>query len=252
MIKCYPLLAHLDRSSLFVSLVDNDLTPETLLTGVAIATALGAFHALSPGHGKTLVSSYLIGTRGTAIHALILGLTVSLTHTIGVIALGLITLFASQYFLPEQLYPLLSIMSGFTVLAVGMGLLYRRLTFRHQDRDRHPQHHHHHHHVESVTFSSLIALGIAGGLVPCPSALVLLLGAISLHKAAYGLLLTGSFSVGLASILMILGLLAVYARQWLEKLPLSGSWMRRLSLSSAVLVVCIGSGLTFLAVTNVM
>jgi len=250
MIESYPLLAHLDHSSLFVSLVENDLTSETILTGVAIAIGLGAFHALSPGHGKTLVSSYLIGTRGTAIHAVVLGLTVSLTHTIGVIALGLITLFASQYFLPEQFYPLLSIMSGLTVLAVGMVLLYRRLKPPHPDNHHH--HHHHHHHADSVTISSLIALGIAGGLVPCPSALVLLLTAISLHKTAYGLLLTSSFSVGLALILTILGLLAVYARQWLEKFSLSGSWMRRLSVTSAVLVVCIGSGLTLLAVTNIM
>jgi ABC-type nickel/cobalt efflux system permease component RcnA len=119
MIECYPLLAHLEDSSPFVSLIETDVTSETLLIGVAIAIGLGAFHALSPGHGKTLVSSYLIGTKGTAIHAFILGLTVSLTHTIGVIALGLIALFASQYLLPEQLYPLLSIMSGLTVLAIN-------------------------------------------------------------------------------------------------------------------------------------
>jgi nickel/cobalt exporter len=249
MIESYPLFAHLDHSSLFVSLVDNDLTSETLLTGVAIAIGLGAFHALSPGHGKTLVSSYLIGTRGTPIHALILGLTVSLTHTIGVIALGLITLFASQYFLSEQLYPLLSIISGLTVLGVGIWLVYRLLTYR-----NHADHHHHHYHTqaESVTSSSLIALGIAGGLVPCPSALVILLTAVSLHKTAYGLLLTGSFSVGLALILIILGLLAVYARQWLENFSLSGFWLRRLSFSSALLVVFIGSGLTLLAVKNIM
>lgn len=252
MIEPYPLIAHLDHLSSFVTPLEDNLRSETLLTGITITIGLGAFHALSPGHGKTLVSSYLIGTKGTAIHALILGLTVSFTHTAGVIVLGLISLFASQYFLPERLYPLLSIISGLTVLAVGIGLIYRQFTSSHQPHEHQHHHHHHHHHTEKVTPYSLVALGIAGGLVPCPSAIVILLSAISLHKIAYGLLLIISFSMGLALILIFLGLLAVYARQWLEKFSVSGTWMRGLSFSSAFLVFCIGSGLTLLAVKEII
>lgn len=247
------LFAHLGHSSVLTSLTEQNLTPTTFLIGLIVATGFGAFHALSPGHGKTLVSSYLIGTNGTAVHALILGLTVSLTHTLGIIILGVISLFASQYLLPEQLYPILSIISGVIVLGVGIRLLYRRLSYKEQHNDHCHHHHHHHHHNydEPVTPSSLIALGIAGGLVPCPSALVMLLSAIALHKIGYGLLLTSGFSLGLASVLVILGLLTVYAQQWFEGLSISTIWVKNLSVVSAVFVVCMGIGLTTVAILGI-
>src|SRR5437870_7078170 len=76
-----------------------------VLTSLLVAAALGALHALSPGHGKTIVGAYLVGARGTARHALFLGLVVTATHTLGVYALGLVTLTASQYIVPEQIFP---------------------------------------------------------------------------------------------------------------------------------------------------
>ena len=91
------------------------------------AFAWGAIHALSPGHGKTMVAAYLVGTKGTARHALALGAIVTTTHTIGVFALGLITLALTQYILPEQLYPWLNLVSGLMVVAVGASVLRPRI-----------------------------------------------------------------------------------------------------------------------------
>ena len=104
-----------------------NLTPGVILIGLLIAFALGGMHAMSPGHGKTIVGAYLVGSRGTVKHAAFLGATVTITHTIGVFALGLITLFASRYVLPEKLFPVLSFVSGALVVAIGLSLFTRRL-----------------------------------------------------------------------------------------------------------------------------
>ena len=250
------LLAHLEHAPQLVDLLEANLTLKTMVVGSAIAFALGAAHAFSPGHGKTLVTAYLIGARGTPKQAVLLGATTTLTHTLGVFAFGLIALFASQYVVPEQLYPILSLLSGLAVCAVGIKLLRDRLK-----PDEHHHHHHlpgghhehsqdeHHHHAESThthshaDSASLITLGISGGLVPCPAALVLLLSAVALHQISYGLLLVGGFSLGLASVLTLLGLTAVYAGQWLERLPIADGWLQRISILSAAATVCIGVSL---------
>src|SRR5204863_6585231 len=99
-----------------------------ILFMLAAAFGWGALHALSPGHGKTLVAGYLVGARGTPRHAAILGLTVTATHTASAFALGLTTLAAPQYVLPEQLYPWLGVVSG--LLVVGIGLTVMRSRFR--------------------------------------------------------------------------------------------------------------------------
>ncbi len=232
------LFAHID-SLTWLPVFKEEPTFGAILTGMTIAFGFGAIHALAPGHGKALVSAYLVGSKGTAYQAVLLGLATTITHTFSVFILGLIALFASEYILPEQLYPVLNLISGLTICSVGFWLLMRRLS---------PQDEHHHH-SPSSNFSnpSTIALGIAGGLVPCPSALVMLLAAISLNQITYGLFLVCGLSLGLASVLITLGLIAVYAKQWLEKLPLSGVFVERLPIFSAAMVVCIGIGLTVLS-----
>jgi hypothetical protein len=112
-----------------------------LLVLLLTAFAWGMLHALSPGHGKAMVAAYLVGTRGTARHAIALGLTVTVTHTIGVFALGLVTLSLSQYVLPEELYPWLNLASGLLIVLVGIGVLRARVRAA---RTRHEHHHHHH------------------------------------------------------------------------------------------------------------
>src|SRR5439155_10742324 len=192
-----------------------------LLLFLLAAFGWGALHALSPGHGKTMVAAYLVGTRGTARHALALGATVTITHTIGVFALGVVTLALSQYVLPEDLYPWLTLVSGLMVLGIGAGAFRSRLR-------RAREHHHHHHHPEDLTWRGLVGMGAAAGLIPCPSALVVLLAALSQHEVGLGLLLIPAFTLGLAGTRTGLGLAVVNARRLLPRLGVSGRMLSAL------------------------
>jgi nickel/cobalt exporter len=240
----------------FAALLDGDhLTRTGIALALLLAAVWGALHALSPGHGKTVVGAYLVGSRGTPRHAVFLGLTVTVTHTAGVLALGMITLFASHYVVPERLYPWMSVTSGLLVIAMGLFTLRQRLrgqpafALHHHHHDHshdhshdHPHdheqaHNHHHHHSElvhthgghthshlppgtdgtKITWRTLLALGVSGGLIPCPSALVVLLGSIALGRVGFGLALVVAFSLGLATTLTGLGLVFLYAGRVLER-----------------------------------
>jgi nickel/cobalt transporter (NicO) family protein len=221
------------------------------------ALGWGALHALSPGHGKAMVAAYLIGTRGTARHAVGLGVTVTITHTLGVFALGLVTLLLSQYILPEDLYPWLTLVSGLLVLTIGAGVLRARLRrvvpHHHHHTHSHAHGHHHSHEPDhTVTRRSLIGMGAAAGLIPCPSALVVLLGAIAQHEVALGLLLIVAFSIGLAGTLTVLGLLVVYARRVLPRLRGDGRVATVLPAVSALAIVVVGFVLTAQAVPGIV
>jgi ABC-type nickel/cobalt efflux system permease component RcnA len=209
----------------------------------------GALHALSPGHGKSMVAAYLVGTKGTAKHALALGVTVTATHTAGVFALGFVTLALSQYILPEQLYPWLTLVSGLMVLTVGAAVLRTRLKqHQHQHRHSHDQHHHHH----DLSYRSLIAMGASAGLIPCPSALVVLLGAISQHQVGLGLVLILAFSLGLAATMTAIGIAVVYARRLTTRVGVSSRLVTALPAISALAIVVVGCVLTAQAVPKVV
>jgi ABC-type nickel/cobalt efflux system permease component RcnA len=217
----------------------------------------GALHALSPGHGKSMVAAYLVGTRGTARHAAALGATVTIAHTAGVFALGLVTLGLSQYVLPEDLYPWLTLTSGLLVVVVGVGVLRSRLrkvrAEKHHHHTHHHDHTHDHHHTHDVSWRSLVAMGASAGLIPCPSALVVLLGALSQHQVALGLLLITAFSLGLAATITGIGLAVVYARTLLSKLDFAGSrTASALPAVSALVIVAVGCVLTAKAVPGVI
>jgi ABC-type nickel/cobalt efflux system permease component RcnA len=216
---------------------------------VLAAFGWGAVHALSPGHGKAMVAAYLVGTRGTARHALGLGLTVTVTHTIGVFALGLVTLALSAYVLPEDLYPWLNLASGVLVLAVGGAVLRARVR-----RARHHHHHdHHHHHApERITTRGLLAMGASAGLIPCPSALVVLLGAIAQHQVALGLLLIVAFSAGLAATLTALGIAVVHAGRLTARIAPDGRVVAVLPAVSALVILAAGGVLTAQALHGVL
>lgn len=243
-----PALAHIGHSSFLTqNLARMTLSPTLMLSGIGIALIAGAGHALSPGHGKTMVAAYLVGSRGTPQQAILLGLVTTLTHTISVFALGILALLLSKYMLPEQLYPFLSLLSGLMVCGVGFWLL---------DRYLNPAPNHHHNHSSehkhyssnSVTLQSLLTLGIAGGLVPCPSALVLLLSAIALHQTAYGLLLVCAFSFGLAVVLVSIGLVVIHAHHWLKRFSWVQPFQHYLPILSALTVIAVGSLLMACAV----
>ena len=142
-----------------------------ILASLAAALFWGAAHALSPGHGKTIVTAYLVGQRGTPRHAALLGLIVTITHTIGVFALGLVTLALSQFIVPDRLYPWLNLASGLLVVGIGASVFWAR--WRHRRAHAHGHHHHHHGHVPRsdagrASFRSLLAVGVSGGLAPLP------------------------------------------------------------------------------------
>jgi ABC-type nickel/cobalt efflux system permease component RcnA len=311
------------------------VAPHVAVLALLVAMVLGALHAFSPGHGKTIVGAYLIGSRSTPRHAVFLGITVTITHTLVVFAVGLATLFASRYILPEQLFPALSLLSGLLVLGMGVvlfmqrwrgarnavaELLVRRLerafadrtapapqtravaalrplpttsqrfgitgraTHTHAAHDHGDDHGHAHDHAhdqahehahdgsglmhshgggtmhshmppggdgEKVSWRSLLALGVSGGLVPCPSAMVLLLAAIALNKTFYGLLMVVAFSFGLALTLIAVGFLFLYARSRFKK-PLSHAlWPQVLPAFSALLITIVGLFLCYGALTSV-
>jgi ABC-type nickel/cobalt efflux system permease component RcnA len=221
-----------------------NLTPGVILLGLLLAFIWGGAHALTPGHGKTVFGAYLVGSRGTARHAAFLGLTVTITHTLGVFALGLVTLFASKYILPEKLYPALSFVSGALVLAIGLNLFTKRLRgllgVRAHDHHHH-SHDHHHDHDHHLTWSNLLALGVSGGIMPCPSALVVMLGAISLNRIGYGMVLILVFSMGLASVLTAVGLAFVYGGKLIERAPSSGRLMHVIPALSAAVIAILGA-----------
>ena len=252
-----PLLSHgatleaPDRvaDSGFASLVGRShLSALVILASLAAAFFWGAAHALSPGHGKTIVTAYLVGQRGTPRQAALLGLIVTITHTVGVFALGVVTLALSQLIVPDTLYPWLNLVSGLLVVGIGAAVLRTRL------RRRHGHHHHHHHdhaHGQAPSLRSLLAVGVSGGLLPCPSALVVLLAAISLHRIAFGLVLILAFSAGLALTITGIGLVAVLARTTFRRVGFDGPLVRLLPAASALVILAAGLAMTLKAVPKV-
>jgi len=244
----------------FTELVaSRQLGLEVTLAALAIAIGFGALHALEPGHGKTVVAAYLVGSRGTAWHALILGLIVTASHTVGVYMLGGVTLYAQRYVMPERLYPWIGVLSGLIIAALG-GVLFLRRYSGHAHHDHghhhhghddtqhagseHPHSHHHHHHIpasDDVSLKELFALGVTGGIVPCPAALVVLLSALSLGRVVFGLVLITAFSAGLAAVLILIGLLTVYARQLATRFRGDGPLVTRwLPLTSSAVMAVLG------------
>lgn len=244
------------------------------------ALAWGALHALSPGHGKAMVAAYLVGTRGTARHALALGVVVTATHTVGVFALGLVTLLASQYVLPEELYPWLTLVSGLMVVIIGAGVLLSRVRGArrarghaahghgpdhhgpHSQHGHHDHHHHqdghahergHHHHMpDELSWKGVLGMGTAAGLIPCPSALVVLLAAVAQQQVALGMLLIVAFSIGLATTLIVLGVLVVSARGVGGRLRVPGRVVAALPALSALVIIGAGGLLTAQAVPQIV
>jgi ABC-type nickel/cobalt efflux system permease component RcnA len=226
------------------------LTPLVVLASLAAAMFWGAAHALSPGHGKSIVTAYLVGKRGTPRDAALLGAVVTLTHTVGVFALGFVTLALSQWIVPDRLYPWIDLVAGLMVVTIGANVL--RSRFAHARAHHHGHaHHHHHDHGHDVSSRGLLAVGISGGLLPCPSALVVLLAAISLHRLAFGLVLIVAFSLGLALSITGVGLVAVLAKKAFARRSFDGLLVRALPAVSALVILVAGLVMTLHALPKV-
>jgi nickel/cobalt exporter len=292
LVAMIPLFAFLQSASpqtdaLTRLLHQQQLTPWMIAAGIGIAFVLGAAHALTPGHGKTIVAAYLVGSRGTLKHAAFLGAMVTFTHTISVFLLGLATLFLFQYVVPQKVTQVLGAISGLSIVVVGGWMLYKRLrgaghthshdhdhgddhshvhTHDHTHEDHHHDHPHDHvhehtpseghshghshgpgghtHMPDEMSWSGLAALGASGGLVPCESALVLLLTAIALRRVGLGLLLLISFSLGLALVLMAIGILVIYAKNLLPSSSGGNAFFRWMPVASAAVVMLLGAVMT--------
>ncbi|MEB2363235.1 MAG: sulfite exporter TauE/SafE family protein [Bryobacterales bacterium] len=224
--------------------------PAFAITALGVAFSLGAAHALTPGHGKAIVAAYLAGTKGRVSDAVLLGGVVTATHTASVFALGLVALYATSRLSPAQILPWLSLTSGLLVLIVGVWLLVQRVKAL-----RHPHHHHHshshghshdhpHHSHDGAAHEGrggLFSLGISGGLVPCPEALVVLMIALSLGRLLHGLVVLLAFSAGLAAVLIALAVATVLARPVLETATGQARWTRVVPVASAGIIVIAGA-----------
>lgn len=251
----------------FASLVaERNLGVGFVLLSLVIALFWGAAHAFSPGHGKAIVAGYLIGTRGRVRDALMLGLIVTVTHTAGVFALGGVTLLLSAFIVPEQLYPWLNLASALLVVGVGLTILRWRIRVWRRGEPLGHSHHHGHSHShahahhdghddrpshgrETGGRAGLLGIGISAGIIPCPTALVVLLAAISLQRVGYGLVLILAFSVGLAIAVTGIGLVAVLARRTFSRMSLDGGLVRALPAVSAVVVLALGVAMTVRALS---
>ncbi|MDX6438363.1 MAG: nickel/cobalt transporter (NicO) family protein [Gaiellaceae bacterium] len=234
----------------FESLVSRgDLSLGVILLSLAIAAFWGAAHALTPGHGKAIVAGYLVGTKGRPIDAVLLGGIVTITHTIGVFALGFVTLLLSQFIVPETLYPWLTLASGLLVVGVGASVLVSRARRRGHVHDHHHGHEHSHHHHDR---RGLLGVGVAAGLLPCPSALVVLLSAIALHRIGFGLALIVAFSLGLAATITSIGLVAVLAKRAFSRISLDGPLIRLLPAASALVILAVGVAITVKSLPGVL
>jgi len=226
-----------------------------MLMALLLAFGFGALHALGPGHGKTLMAAYLVGAGGRARHAIAVGGSVAVMHTAAVLALGFVVLTMAEVFAPERVYPWLGLVSGLIAFALGASLLVARLGSRSGTHGG-PDHHHqgadgtaghgHPHQAppEVLTRRSLTAIAVAGGMLPSPTALVVLLAAVALDRIAYGLALIGAFSLGLATALVVVGLVALRARDVVAG-KMSGKTARVVPVFSAASIALLGLVLTF-------
>jgi nickel/cobalt exporter len=255
------------------ALLDRKVSPLLVATALLLALVAGALHALGPGHGKTIMAAYLVGAGGRARHALTVGIAVSLMHTASVVALGLVTLWASSLFPPESVFPWLSLVSGIIVLSLGMWLLRQRLAARRSSRStshRHShgheghsthdheghdkQHGHAHYHLplpegSVLSWKGLGAIAVSGGLLPSPTALVVLLGAVALHRVPLGVAMVSAFSIGLAAALTGVGILVLKARDIAAR-RFGGAMTASLGVASATAISVLGAVLTTKAVLS--
>ena len=296
-----PLGSLTDR---FIQLVGSpDLTVGLAILSFFAAVVLGGLHAFAPGHGKALMAAYLVGQDGSWRQAMLIGTSVTVTHTAGVLVLGVV-LSTVAVAAPERVYPYLGLASGVLVCGIGITLLRRALRGRHSEEhgadhaedNPHPHGHPHpwagqpghsqtpaaagqyagttvalrpaahththggraHSHSVATDARGLLAVGFAGGLVPAPSAVIVLLGGIALGRAWFGVLLVLAYGIGMSVALAGTGLLLVHARRRVQGRLLSSGTSPRgvrrilteLPLVTAVVVVLVGLGLAARAVVQ--
>lgn len=222
------------------------------------ALVLGMMHALEPGHGKTVVAAYLVGSRGRNLDALFLGLIVTFTHSFSILVLGVIAKFSSRYFTGEVLHAYLGLVASILILGIGLWMLKTRWSalrnpsagnnhghYSHSNAHDHDHHDndnalHIHHDDKPQGLVGLILLGISGGIVPCPAALAILLASASVGDIGKGLALVIVFSIGLAFSLVAIGLVVVNSVKFAQKYLDTKKVVAKISFVSAGIITMIG------------
>jgi ABC-type nickel/cobalt efflux system permease component RcnA len=237
----------------FARLVDRSGLPLMALA-LVLAVGFGAWHALLPGHGKTLMAATMVGAGSRVRQAVAIGVAVALMHTSSVLALGLLVVTLEHAIRPDLLYPWLGLASGVVAIGLGTTLLLTRLAswaearatpsreHGHEHDDDHGHGHTHPHAAPDDPVLSprgLVALAIAGGILPAPAALLVLLASIEAHRVGFGLALILAFSAGLAASLIVVGTAALRARERVAE-RLSSTWGRLLPVLSASAIVAVG------------
>ncbi len=253
--------------------LSQPLTFSLVIIALIVSFVLGGLHALTPGHGKAIVAAYLVGTRGRIIDAIFLGLVVTFTHTFSVIALGVILLLTKNQFAQEDIVMWLSLVSGLLIVGIGGWLLAKNMKQYYSDKTNSPEDDHSHSHPHShnhshshghghghshshapserTGFWGLLTLGISGGIVPCVDALIGLLFAIYIDKLTWGIVILCAFSLGLAAVLVAIGILMVMAKPIIERFTGEGIWLKRLPIISATVVIVLGAVLVVKALIGV-
>ena len=265
--------------AVLTSALSGRLDPLVWLGAIVAAVLIGAFHAVTPGHGKTVMAAYLVGTRGSAVHAIGLGLSVAVSHTLGILLLALLVVAAEGTLPPDVIARTTPVIAAISIVAIGGVMLAgqvrgRRSRFttephEHPHDDDHDHGHEHHHDAEhshggrshrrapsvgtTLTWRGLFALGLTGGLVPSYSALVILLGSIVAGRAILGVILVAAFGLGMAAVMTGVGLAMVYARSRLDRIPRTTGFGRLATivpLVASVAVLGVGVVLTWSAVAG--
>ncbi len=260
-----------------------DLTPVIVLVSLLTAAGLGAAHALTPGHGKTLMAAYLVGMRGTPRHAVGLGLSVSISHTVGILILAALVVGATDVLPADLVVRIAPLVAAISIVLIGawmvIGEVGRRRSVAPEGAPRHSHgetdheheaEHEHEHEAEHehshggirhshlpeagtrITWRSLFVLGLAGGLIPSTSALLILLGSIAAGRPAFGFVLVVAFGLGMAAVMGGIGLVMVLARGRLDTVgthPAIGRFVSYVPLVAAFLVLGLGSYLMVQAIS---
>ena len=262
-----------------------EITPVVLLASLLVAAGLGAGHALTPGHGKTLMAAYLVGTRGTPAHALGLGLSVSVSHTLGILVLAAVVVGAQGLLAPDLVVRVAPVVAALTIVAIGAWMLVSEVRRRartnglvahthgagHGHGDHEAAHDHGDQHADAahshgghahshlpapgstITWRSLFVLGLAGGLIPSTNALLILLGSIAAGRPSFGFVLVVAFGLGMALVMAGVGLLLIAARGRLDRFggrSVVGRVRGWIPLGAAVLVLALGVWLTVQALAG--
>jgi nickel/cobalt exporter len=224
---------------------------------------LGAVHAATPGHGKTIAAAYIVGVRGRPVDALVLGIFVTLSHTSGIVVVAVLATLGSTWLIPQRVEAYLAVATGILVIGIGCWMLRTQMRLLPVAVEEHPDAHSHHHgphyhshgwgvahshDIEAITqvqpkLAILLGLGIAGGLLPDPGALAILLAAIAGGKLILGLLTVLVFSLGFASVLVVVGMVAARVGR-LILTWLSSRWVGWVQMGAALLIIVVGLILT--------